>query len=94
MPRAYWADLRERVIKAIGEGAPRQEAAERLDASASPVIRWLQSWREEGLCGPKPRGGSRSTLDDCADEILALVREHPRFGGFWSATTSALKRKR
>jgi transposase len=77
MPRSYSADLRERVIDAVEEGASRREAAERLDVSVSSAIRWLQSWRKEGLCAPKPRGGSRSALEDCAEEILVLVAEHP-----------------
>jgi transposase len=77
MPRSYSADLRERVIKAVDEGASRREAAERLDVSVSSAIRWVQSWRKEGVCAPKARGGSRSALEDYADEILALVDEHP-----------------
>jgi transposase len=77
MPRSYSADLRERVIKAVEEGASRREAAERLDVSVSSAIRWLQSWLNEGVCAPKPRGGSQSALEDYADKILALVDEHP-----------------
>lgn len=77
MPRSYSADLRERVIDAVEAGASRREAAERLDVSVSSAIRWLQTWRKEGLCTPKPRGGSRSALEDYAEEILALVNEQP-----------------
>jgi transposase len=77
MPKSYSVDLRERVIDAVEEGASRREAAERLDVSASSAIRWLQSWRKEGVRAPKPRGGSRSALEDYAEEIGALVAENP-----------------
>ena len=77
MPKSYSGDLRKRVIEAVDAGASRREAAERLDVSVSSAIRWLQSWRTGGICAPKPRGGSRSALEDCAEEILALVDEQP-----------------
>jgi transposase len=65
------------VIDAVDGGASRREAAERLDVSVSSAIRWLQSWRKDGLCAPKPRGGSQSALENYAEEILALVDEQP-----------------
>jgi len=77
MPISYSSDLRERVIEAVEVGASRREAAERFDVSASSAIRWLQSWQKEGSCAAKPRGGSRSALEDDAEEILALVDEQP-----------------
>jgi transposase len=77
MPKACSSDLRERVIEAVEEGASRREAAERFEVSASSAVKWLQSWRREGRRGPKPRGGSRSPLEDHADEVLALVAEQP-----------------
>ena len=77
MPRSHSSDLRERVIEAVEVGASRREAAERFEVSVSSAIRWLQSWRKEGVYAPKPRGGSRSALEDYAQEILALVNEQP-----------------
>ena len=77
MPKACSSDLRERVIEAVEEGASRREAAERFEVSASSAVKWLQSWRREGRRGPKPRGGSRSALEDHAHEVLALVAEQP-----------------
>jgi transposase len=35
------------------------------------------AWEKEGICAPKPHGGSRSTLEAYAEEILALVDEQP-----------------
>lgn len=77
MPRSCSSDLRERVIEAVEEGASRREAAERFEVSPSSAVKWLQSWRKEGRRAPKPRGGSRSPLEDYAEEILALVAEQP-----------------
>jgi transposase len=75
MPKACSSDLRERVIEAVEEGATRREAAERFEVSVSSAVRWLQSWQNEGVCTAKPRGGSRSPLEDHTEEILALVDE-------------------
>jgi hypothetical protein len=33
--------------------------------------------RDPGVCAPKPRGSSRSVLEDYADRILALIDEQP-----------------
>ena len=77
MPRSCLSDLRARVIAAVEEGASRREAAERFDVSASSAVKWLQSWRDEGRGTAKPRGGSRSPLEDRAEEVLALVCEQP-----------------
>ena len=77
MPKACSGDLRERVIDAVEEGATRREAAERFEVSASSAVKWFQSWQWEGRRAPKPRGGSRSPLEDHAEAILGLVREQP-----------------
>jgi transposase len=78
MPRAYSADLRERVIGAVEhEGASRREAAERFGVSASSGIKWLQRWQETGSAEAKPRGGSVSPLDKHAAVILGLIAEQP-----------------
>jgi transposase len=75
MTRAYSSDLRERVIEAVNEGATRYEAAEHFGVSVSSAVRWHQAWRREGTFEAKPCGGSRSPLEDYAEEILGLVEE-------------------
>jgi len=75
MTRAYSSDLRERVVEAVNEGATRYEAAERFGVSVSSAVRWHQAWRNDGGFAAKLCGGSRSPLDDYADEILGLVAE-------------------
>ena len=77
MPQSYSGDLRERVIGTVETGASRREAADLFEISISSAIRWVQRWREEGSSEPKPRGGSRSVLEDYAERIFALVAEHP-----------------
>ena len=77
MPKPCSSDLRERVIDAVEEGASRREAAERFEVGASSAVRWFQAWQKEGRRTPRPCGGSRSPLEDHADQILALVAEQP-----------------
>jgi len=77
MPKSLSGDLRERVIEAVQAGASRREAAERFEISASAAVKWLQRWRDHGVRVAKPRGGSRSILEDHAERILALVDEQP-----------------
>ena len=77
MPKPYSADLRVRVVEAVDEGATRQEAAERFGVSVSSAVRWHQVWRHEGTIGAKPYGGSRSPLEDHAEEVLAVLEDQP-----------------
>ncbi len=77
MPKSYSADLRERVIEAVEMGASRHEAADRFEVSVSSAVKWLQRWRESRSATPKPRGGSVSPLEKCAERVLAVIVEHP-----------------
>jgi transposase len=75
MARPYSSDLRERVVEAVNEGATRCEAAEHFGVGVSSTVRWHQAWRETGTFEAKRCGGSRSPLEDYAEEIIALVEE-------------------
>ena len=75
MTKPYSADLRVRVVEAVDEGATRHEAAERFSVSVSSAVRWHQAWRNEGTIEAKPYGGSRSPLEDYAEELLAVIEE-------------------
>ena len=77
MTKPYSADLRVRVVEAVDEGATRHEAAERFGVSVSSAVRWHQAWRHEGTIEAKRYGGSRSPLEDHAEEILAVIEEQP-----------------
>jgi len=75
MARPYSSDLRERVVEAVNDGATRSEAAEHFGVGVSSAVRWHQAWRETGTFEAKRCGGSRSPLEDYAEEIIALVEE-------------------
>lgn len=77
MPKSYSGDLRERVIEAVEMGASRHEAADRFEVSVSSAVKWLQRWRESKSAAAKPRGGSVSPLEACAEEILAMIVDQP-----------------
>ena len=71
----YPGELRVRVIRFVEGGGSRREAAEQFQVSASSAIRWVQLFREDGVCEPMPRGGSTSLLEKHSQQILALIRE-------------------
>ena len=77
MPKAYSADMRERVIAEVEGGASRREAAEEFEVSASTAIIWVKCFRETGRCAAKPRGGSVSPLEEYADFLLGLIKKEP-----------------
>jgi transposase len=77
MPKAYSADLRERVIDAVEMGASRHEAADRFEISASSAVKWLQRWHKNRSPAPKPRGGSVSPLEKCAARVVSVITERP-----------------
>src|SRR6516165_1342352 len=77
MPKAYSADMRERVIAEVEGGASRREAAEEVEVSASTAIIWVKCFRETGRCAAKPRGGSVSSLEEDADFLLGLIKKEP-----------------
>ena len=77
MPKAYSADMRERVIAEVEGGASRREAAEEVEVSASTAIIWVKCFRETGRCAAKPRGGSVSPLEEYADFLLGLIKKEP-----------------
>ena len=78
MPRAYSADLRERVLAAWERREGTQAAiARRFSVSEATVENWLRQARREGRRGPKPHAGGpppRLTADALA-VLHALVLE-------------------
>ncbi|EHP90628.1 transposase [Methylorubrum extorquens DSM 13060] len=73
------SDLRERVVKAVSEGASRRQAAERFGVSPASAIRWQESFEREGRVAAKPQGGDRRSqhVEAHADLILRLRAERP-----------------
>jgi transposase len=77
MATSYSGDLRARVIGRVEGGMSRREVAEQLDIGASTAIKWFQRWRDTGSFAAKPRGGSVSPLEACAQTVLALNAAQP-----------------
>src|SRR3974390_758419 len=77
MPKAYSADMRERVIAEVEGGASGGGAAEEVEVSASTAIIWVKCFRETGRCAAKPRGGRASPLEEYADFLLGLIKREP-----------------
>ena len=55
--KAYSEDLRERVVRAVAIGTPRDEVVRRFDISSATITRWLRLKRETGSLAPKPIPG-------------------------------------
>jgi transposase len=76
MPRAYWRDLRERVVVFVGCGRSRRAAAAHFDVSPSFVINLMTAYRARGSLAPKPVGGRRhAKLDPHRVFLLRRVAE-------------------
>ena len=52
--KAYSEDLRERVVRAVAIGTPRDEVAAMFAVSSATITRWLRLKREAGSLAPKP----------------------------------------
>lgn len=56
--KPYSEDLRERVVRAVLVGTPRDEVAARFAVSRPTLERWLRLKRETGGLAPKPVPGA------------------------------------
>ena len=57
MARTLSQDLRDRVIAAVDGGMSRNAAAKRFEVAVATAVRWVRSWRTDGLPTPRPKGG-------------------------------------
>jgi transposase len=74
--KAYSQDLRERVIAAVEMGAQsRPELAETFKVSESTIDKWTKRWRDTGSAAVPFAGDRRRTLQACAVNIRAEVRQ-------------------
>ena len=55
--KPYAEDLRERVVRAVAIGTPRDEVAAMFAVSVPSIERWLRQKRETGALAPKPVPG-------------------------------------
>ena len=58
--KAYSADLRERVLRAVDQGIPRSEIVRVLGVSLATIGRYLKQRRERGHVRPKAIPGRPS----------------------------------
>src|SRR3954449_8803207 len=76
MPRAYSADLRERVLAAYERGEGRQSEVARLyEVGERTLSAWLKAAREEGRSAPEPRRGGRAPVGGEREALAGLVAE-------------------
>ena len=55
--KAYSEDLRERVVRAVAIGTPRDEVAATFAVSVPTITRWLRLKRETGSLARRPVPG-------------------------------------
>lgn len=76
--KAYWMDLRERVLKDFDQGKSTREVALKYDVSESWVRRLKQRRRESGEVAPRSsRNGQQPKWLAHREQIEELVRETP-----------------
>ena len=76
MPRAYSADLRERVLAAYEAGEGRQSEVARLYRVGERTLSgWLKVAREEGRRAPRPPRGGRPPVGGEREALAGLVAE-------------------
>lgn len=76
MPKAYWLDLRERVVRFVESGQSRYAAAAHFQVTVSFVVNLVKAFKTSGRLEAKPRGGRRhAKLDPHRDFLIARVTE-------------------
>ena len=74
--KSYSLDLRERVVRAVGQGISRQDVVSTFGISLSTLKRWLVL-AKQGALAPQPRPGLPPLLRRAAHPLLeAQLRAH------------------
>jgi putative transposase len=75
MGKAYSADLRERVVRAVErEGLSRNQAAARFGVAVSTAVNWVRRFRETGSVAPGQIGGHKPRILSGANRVWLLDR--------------------
>jgi transposase len=102
--KAYSEDLRERVIRAVEAGRPREEVAGRFEVSVPTIERWVRLKRETGGLARRPVPGGVAVktvglpaalpgrLAEHADATLAEQCEWWRAVSGWEVSTATMSR--
>src|SRR5947209_18613280 len=76
--KAYSQDLRERVVRAVDQGKPRDEVANLFHVSPSTIKRYLRQRRDQGHVRPKMIPGRPPTKRASLQaKLLAQLEGHP-----------------
>lgn len=102
--KAYSEDLRERVIRAVEAGRPRDEVAARFEVSVPTIERWVRLKRETGGLARRPVPGPVAVqtaglvaalpdrLAEHADATLTEQCEWWREVSGWEVSTATMSR--
>jgi transposase len=76
--KAYSTDLRERVVRAVEEGRPREEIVHLFGVSRATIKRYAKQQRETGELAPKPIPGRPATKGDALRaDLWNQLEAHP-----------------
>ena len=75
--KAYSVDLREKVLRAVDQGYPRQEIVKLVGVSLATIKRYLEQQRETGTVAPKAiPGRPPKKLGLLQAELVAQLQAH------------------
>jgi transposase len=75
--KAYSVDLREKVLRAVDQGYPRQEIVKLLGVSRATIKRYLKQRRETGTVAPKAiPGRTPKKLGLLQAELVTQLQAH------------------
>jgi transposase len=75
--RAYSQDLREKVLRAVDQGYPREEIVKLLGVSRATIKRYVKQRRETGTVAPKAiPGRPPKKLAPLQAELVAQLQAH------------------
>ena len=79
--KAYSVDLREKVLRAVDQGNPREEIVKLLGVSRATIKRYLKQRRETGTVTPKAiPGRPPKKLGPLQAELVAQLQAHDDLG--------------
>jgi transposase len=75
--KAYSLDLREKVLRAVDQGYPREEIMKLLGVSSATIKRYVKQRREMGTVAPKAiPGRPPKKLGPLQAELVAQLQAH------------------
>ena len=76
--KAYSQDLRERIVRAVGQGMPKSQVARTFAVSLATVKNYVRQWHQTGSLARKPIPGRPRGIPVAQDAVLvAQLRAQP-----------------